>query len=109
MTPDEWRKRLSADIAAQPERYYGRKEIPRLDSDLAEYAAELWMIADAIRNARNSHRWFRNSGSCKRFGRLCPYIGLCAGYVSTENDPPIGFRRVDNVHEELRDTNDQPE
>jgi hypothetical protein len=101
MTPDEWRKKLSADIASRPEYYYARKEIPRLDSDLDEYQHELWWIADSIRQCRNSGRWFRNSGSCKKFNSLCPYYPLCAREIDSSGDVPTGFLQVGNIHQEL--------
>ena len=106
MTPDQWRQKLSADIAARPEYYYARREIARLDDDLAEYQAEMWFIADSIRQARNSGRWFRNSGSCKRFNSLCPYYGLCAHEIDTTNGVPAGFQQVANVHPELLEQGD---
>lgn len=101
MTPDQWRHKLAADIVSRPEYYYARHEIPRLDSDLDEYQHELWWIADSIRQARNSGRWFRNSGSCKRFNSLCPYYSLCSGELDTKAGVPAGFRQAENVHEEL--------
>ena len=101
MTADQWRAKLSADISADPAKYFARREIPRLDSDLDEYRHELWYIADAIRLCRNSGRWFRNSGSCKRFNSLCPYYPLCAGIISTTNGIPEGFRLAESCHEEL--------
>lgn len=100
MTPDEWREKLAADIASRPEYYFDRFEVPRLQQDLDEYSHELWWIADAIRNCRRTGHWFRNTSSCRKFNRLCPYYVLCAGLVDTAG-VPAGFRQAGCAHEEL--------
>lgn len=105
MTPAEWAEKLSADIAERPGYYYQRREIGRLDADIEEYRQELWQIAVRIRESRNAGHWFRNSGACKRYSRLCDYYPLCSGQVDISNGVPAGFRQAVNVHEELEPEN----
>lgn len=97
----DFAERLTADIGENYEWYYGRQEIPRLESDLEQCRAELSMFAEQIRTARRTGRWPRNTDSCRRHG-LCPYFNPC----TNSHDPqaqgvPSGFRVAANVNEEL--------
>lgn len=97
-TPHLYELRLWRETLDEPERYYQRRMIPRLDADVAEYATELWAIADEIRLARLTGRHFRNSAACMEFGRACEYLGICSGY----DQPDSGnWTRAENVHAEL--------
>lgn len=98
MTPEEWGDKLNADIAARPDHYYARVEIPRLDKDLAEYEVELWDIAKTIRDAQMNDRHYRtcNKNTCG----FCPWFSLCtSGYDI--NHLPEEFEIVYNIHPEL--------
>lgn len=97
-TPEIYAVRLSAETLSEPDRYYQRKHIPRLDSEIVEYAEELWQVADEIRLARLSGRHYRNSNACLEYGRPCQYLGICSGHDTPESDH---WRRLENVHTEL--------
>jgi hypothetical protein len=90
--------RLAAETLAEPNKYYQRRSVPRLDADIVEYAEELWTIADEIRLARNAGRHFRNSSACMDWNRPCEYLGLCAGEDTPESER---WRRTPDVHDEL--------
>lgn len=90
--------RLAADLLAQPDRYYQRRQIPRLDSDVLEYATELWDIGQEILAARNNERHYRNSAACMEYGRPCEYLGVCSGFDTIDSDR---WQRADRVHGEL--------
>lgn len=97
-TPYLYALRVAREALTEPERYYQRRMIPRLDDDVAEYATELWAIADEIRLARLTGRHFRNSSACMEWGRPCEYLGICSGY----DQPDSGnWQRVADVHGEL--------
>jgi hypothetical protein len=100
-TPDEFAERLTSDIAARPEFYFARKEIPRLEADLAEAQAEWWQQAHLLRECQRTGRWFRNTQSCLQPFR-CEYCEICFTGARPEESIPTGFRRVENVHPELR-------
>jgi hypothetical protein len=100
MTTQEWTEKLVNDIAARPDWYYARREIPRLDDEIRECQQELWDLQRTIREAQNSGRWFRtvSRDTCS----WCPYFALC----STKFNPqtgliPEGFQYVSDKHPEL--------
>ncbi len=96
-TPEELYARLKADIAAQPDRYFRRQPVPRLESDLVEYLSDMWAVGREIAEAQVTRRWPRNSRSCDNYG-TCPYFEVCAGRESIDN--PHVFRRGE-IHPEL--------
>lgn len=98
-TPQEWSDRLAQDIAARPEWYFARQEIPRVSSDLDEFRRELWQQAQDIGNARKSGLWYRNAGACTGMYR-CEYFDLCTSNADVSGDVP-GFERVTELHPEL--------
>ncbi len=87
--------RLTADVIERADRYYQRRVIHRLDSELAEYAGELWQIGKEIRRAQRLGRHYRNSAACMAWGRECEYLGICSG---SEAEPDEG---VADIHGEL--------
>lgn len=100
-TPRMYGARLLFDIGERPDFYYARREIPRLDADMAEYKQELWDQAADLRERRRTGRWYRNSQQCVGFGR-CEYLDVC----STGADPygpPMGFKITANIHPELHE------
>lgn len=90
--------RLGVETIENPDRYYQRRMVPRLDSEVVEYAGELWTMADAIREARVKGAWYRNADACMPWGSPCEYLPLCCG----EDEPTSErWQRIANVHEEL--------
>jgi len=100
-TPELWAMRLQSEIQSKPDWYYARREIPRLESDLAETREELWQQAQMLRDCQRRCAWPRNTGACLRPYR-CPVWELCCSGISPDQDPlPSGYERVRNVHPEL--------
>jgi len=99
-TTEEWYQRLTADIAAQPDRYFRRLEVPRLDADLVEYLGDMWAVGREIAEAQQTKRWPKNPRSCDVYSG-CPYFEVCAGRESIDN--PHVFQTV-NIHRELTTT-----
>jgi hypothetical protein len=99
-TPEEFGERLRADIAERPTFYFARQEIPRLDSDLAEFDEELWQIQQQLREAQKTGRHFRNAAACLMFGK-CTYFDICTNGVDASKTVPAGFTRVEDIHPEL--------
>lgn len=99
-TPEQYGVRLLADIGDRPDYYFARREVPRLEDELAEYRLELWQQAAQLRDAQRANRWFRNVGrmTCS----YCPYSTLCLNSIQVNVDaPPSGYEVRADVHQEL--------
>jgi len=99
-TVDEYKERLVAAIATDPDRYYQRGEVVRLEEEIRDHAFDIWAIGRAIADDLRTERAPKNSDSCTAFGRECPYFPVCTGAGSL--DDAAFFERVDNVHQELQ-------
>lgn len=98
-TPLEFAARLSADIQANPSKYYARKEIPRSENDLQDYLSDVQAEAGSLRECQKSNRWARNPESCVTVFGPCPYFGVCSGQASI--DDPTLFKKKGTKHSEL--------
>lgn len=98
-TPEQYRLRIRADIEANPEKYYQRKEVARTDRDIIEYLGDLWDKGRIMREAEIAGRAPKTPDACHRFG-TCSFWSVCA-YGLNPADHPEMFERVDNVHPEL--------
>lgn len=106
-TPEEFGERLTEDIAEQPDKYFSRREIPRLQSDLDEARYELWQYGRILAECQRNNRWPRNTGACNGFGR-CTCWGLCTGgFDLAEGVVPEGWSQTDDVHQELVEETEQ--
>lgn len=98
-TPEEFRARLIEAIASDPDRYYSRGEVVRLDAEMDEALFDIWQTGQQIREAQLAGRNPRNPDACIRYGKPCPFFEVCSGAASLE-DPSL-FTRSANVHPEL--------
>lgn len=99
-TPRLYSLRLAHDCAIErPFWYFARRPVPRLDEELAEYAAELWRHGQDILYERNKQKLpVRNSGACMMYGRPCQFLGVCSGYDTADS---ANWQRKQQVHVEL--------
>lgn len=100
-TPEEWETRLLNDIADRPDRYYARKRVARLESDMQDYLFDMWAVGRNIADAERLGRFSRNPDSCSGFG-TCEYFPVCSGMASIE-DPNL-YRTIETVNPELAGT-----
>jgi hypothetical protein len=100
-TPEAYGERLLEAIAKEPERYYQRAVVVRLEADEREAAADTWHLARMMREGELARRSPRNPDSCVRWGATCPYFGVCTGVASLEDETK--FRKTTRKHEELTD------
>ena len=98
-TPAMYAARLALDCTAErPQWYFQRRQVPRLDSELHEYAVELWGHAQEIILARRLERHPRNSGACMNYGKPCKFLGICSGHDTAESENWVA---KPSVHAEL--------
>lgn len=105
-TPEQYGERLLADIGDRPDYYYARREVPRLEDELAEFRLELWQQAQQLRDAQRADRWFRNVGrqTCDH----CAFAALCLNSIQVNPDaPPAGYEVLVDVHPELTQGDEQ--
>lgn len=100
-TPEEYFWRLIEEIGNDPEKYYQRGEVVRLEDDRNENAADVWAIGEQIRHAEKTGRWPRNVDACDQYGSFCAYWPVCSG--ETTIDDPLYYRDAEE-HEELTET-----
>jgi hypothetical protein len=99
-TPDEYRARLRASILEDPNAYYARGEVVRLEDDLQRYQLDTWRTGKMIRDVQLNGSPSRNPDACVRYGRFCSYWDVCTG-VADINDPSR-FTKT-GKHPELED------
>jgi hypothetical protein len=93
--------RLLHDCTVEkPQHYFQRRSIPRLDSEILDYASELWDAGQLILEARRNDRWQKHPGSCMAYGTPCKYLGICSG---TDNHESARWQPKENTHAELGD------
>ena len=95
---EDYGKRLAEEIAGNPDRYFARKIITRLEDDMLDYYTDMWGCAREIRENQLANRWPRNPQMCLSWGR-CPFFGVCTKTESLD-DTNI-FIKIDNVDQEL--------
>ena len=104
--PEEYRARLREEIAKEPERYYQRRPVHRLDSQLLEFMHDAWVTGNSIRELHNAARDSgfqavpRNSDACHRWGSPCPFWDCCSAGLDPDEHPDR-FQRIANKHPEL--------
>ena len=91
--------RLTHDCTVErPDHYFQRRAVPRLDSELLEYAGEVWDHGQDILNVRQTGRNPRNSGACMAWGSPCRFLGICSGHDTPDSEK---WQRKVFVHNEL--------
>lgn len=96
--------RLSHDCAVErPDWYFQRREIPRMDAEVIDYARDVWDIGQVILQSRERMRDtgrlpLKSPGSCMTYGKPCDFLGICSGYDTPESDR---WQRREVVHGEL--------
>lgn len=115
-TPDEYRDRLIAAIAADPDRYLVHAEIVRTEQEREAHLWALWMNACAIdqtragaAHARDVRAVPQHSHACfQHGGGGCQYLPICEGTASARDE--TRYRRLRVIHPELEnDTNENEE
>jgi hypothetical protein len=96
--PEEFRNRCRQEIADNPDKYFARYAIIRTERDEAEAALDLRRTIRHLEIAVEEGS-YRNTESCKAFGRTCEYHGVCGGAESLDNT--LKFRKAEAANEEL--------
>lgn len=98
-TMDEFKARMAADIAANPELFFQRQEVVRLSTEIEESRRDTYDTALMIRETQNAERAPRNPDACLMYGGVCSFYPVCSG-IATIDDPTL-YRKLDSTHPEL--------
>lgn len=92
--------RLLHDCTVErPEWYFARRSVPRMDSEILDYARDLWQHSQDILYTRQQERLPpRNSGACMLYGSPCKFLGICSGHDSADSDR---WQKKTQIHAEL--------
>jgi hypothetical protein len=94
----EYALRLRQSIIETPSRYYQRKDIPRIDTDIVEYLSDMWAVAKQIMHSREEQFYPRRANQCFNYGR-CPFFDVCAKCASLEDEAM--FTKIETKNPEL--------
>lgn len=103
-TPDEYGRRCLEAIMEDPDRYYGRDKVVRLEADEREAAFDVWNTGTQMREARRLKMYPRNPDSCMGWSLACDYLRVCAGQADIMD--PVLFKN-EEPHVELKLENDE--
>jgi hypothetical protein len=90
--PEEFRKRIQDKILEDPNAWFQRGTVIRLDEEMREFEFDTWTTARAIRDCQLAqrrlgfHAWSRNPDACVRFNKFCPYWYVCNNEAEIDDD-----------------------
>ena len=88
----------------RPDHYFQRRPVPRLDSELMDYAKDLWDAAQLVLEARRKNRWMKHPGSCMAYGSPCRFLGICSGF---DHPDSMNWKSREVIHSELTPEQDR--
>lgn len=98
-TVEEYKARLAEELGAEPQRYWVRGDVVRLEAEMADALLDTWQLAQSLRDEERLGRRPRNPDACLQPGRICPFFSVCAGEASIDDERL--FTRSTDVHPEL--------
>lgn len=97
-TPEEYRARLVEAVVADPNAYFQRADVVRLEEEMRDAMADVWDLGRVMRESELAGRAPRNPDACVRYGRTCEFFGVCTGEASLEDASQF---RTGGAHAEL--------
>jgi PD-(D/E)XK nuclease superfamily protein len=85
-TTEEFRERLSALVAANPDAFFSRVEVVRLEREIEESAKDVEETALQIRASASAEHAPRNPNACHLYGRTCDMFDACSGVASLDDE-----------------------
>jgi hypothetical protein len=78
-SPSDYGSRVMASIAKDPDAYYRRAKVIKLDRELDETARDTWETVQAVDRSISEFSWPRHTDQCVRYNSLCQFFEVCAG------------------------------
>ncbi len=99
-TLPELADRFVATMVETPQDYFHREVMYRKDEEIADHLYDVQAQFTAIDNAKKQGgRFYRNSGACDNFGKLCPFFSACMENGNLDMEKV--YRVRDRKHPEL--------
>lgn len=92
-TPEMYGNRVLANIEADPELCFERREIPRSEDALLKFARDCVKMVNLLRYSEKECAWMQHESNCK-LPFKCDYYGACHQYADHPLDPhspPEGY------------------
>jgi PD-(D/E)XK nuclease superfamily len=102
-TPDEYRDRILADIAASPASYYAQIEINRTEAERGEYIRRIHDDVMLMDHVRDCTLQTPNENSCFSYSSKCEYWPVCSGTASLDDPTLYQLRTPAQRHSELEE------
>lgn len=100
-TPDEYRSRVTEALLADPNGFFLRANVDRLEDEMRDGLADVWQTGRVMRESELAGRHPRNPDACTRWGRTCEFFPVCSGEGSL--DDARLYARAGRTHSELED------
>lgn len=92
-TAGEFAGRVRQTMAAEPDTYFQRGEVVRLEGELDEAVADIDQLGEQVLASFDKQAWPRNPNSCFAFGRRCEFFEVCCGTAQPTDDQLFQLRR----------------
>lgn len=83
---DDFRQRVREAISTDPDAYFKRGIVVRLQEEMREHQLDVWHQANLMREMANDGVHPRNPDACIQFNRQCDYYDVCTGVASIEDE-----------------------
>lgn len=93
-SPADFAKRVRDTMLAEPETYFQRAPVYRLDDELDGAITEIEAIGAQVLAAWDAGAWPRSPANCFSYGRKCEYFDLCAGAAQPTDDTLYQIRKI---------------
>jgi hypothetical protein len=104
-TEEQLLQRVAEEYKSFPFKYFERIMVFRSEKDIDDFELDLSAQFRALRYVADGARFYRNTNSCEKYGKLCPYFNLCMedkGADTTELENSM-FNKRDKKLPEISD------
>lgn len=99
---EDFALRVREAIASDPDSYFKRGVVVRLQEEIREHQLDVWHLANTMREMANVGLHPRNPDACIQFNRTCDYFDVCTGVASIDDERLF---QIQAAHPELQNAN----
>jgi hypothetical protein len=85
-TLPEFAKRIRDNALAEPQAYFQRADVVRLDDELEQALADVHQVGAQVLASWDSNEFPRSTGSCFQYGERCEFFEVCTGAASPHDE-----------------------